>query len=123
MKQIARIALIGDYTPAVTAHQAIPPALDLAAHQLGLTVQYHWIDSERLSPASQLDAFDAVWCVPASPYRHDDNILQAIRFARETHIPFLGTCGVVSMRCSNTLAMYWAGMTPIMRKSPRKVVR
>jgi CTP synthase (UTP-ammonia lyase) len=93
MKQIVRIALIGDYTPTVTAHQAIPPALDLAARQLDLTIQYQWIDSELLSPASQLDAFDAVWCVPASPYRHDDNILQAIRFARETHIPFLGTCG------------------------------
>lgn len=92
MKQTVNIALIGDYTPTVTAHQAIRPALALAARQLNLTMHYQWIDSEQLS-TSQLHAFDAIWCIPASPYRHDDNILQAIRFARETPIPFLGTCG------------------------------
>ncbi|WP_428061855.1 hypothetical protein [Dickeya oryzae] len=40
MKQTVNIALIGDYTPNVTAHQAIPPALALAARQLNLTMHY-----------------------------------------------------------------------------------
>jgi len=31
--------------------------------------------------------------VPASPYRSMDGALRAIRFARETGRPFLGTCG------------------------------
>jgi CTP synthase (UTP-ammonia lyase) len=31
--------------------------------------------------------------VPASPYANTDGALDAIRFARETGRPFLGTCG------------------------------
>ena len=40
-----------------------------------------------------LREFDAVWCVPASPYADMDGALGAIRHARETGMPFLGTCG------------------------------
>lgn len=35
----------------------------------------------------------AVWTVPASPYANMDGVLDAIRWARETGRPFLGTCG------------------------------
>src|SRR5204862_344720 len=42
---------------------------------------------ERLSP------FDAIWCVPNSPYASMEGALCAIRFARESGRPFLGTCG------------------------------
>ncbi|WP_192458303.1 CTP synthase [Musicola keenii] len=92
MKQNARIVLIGDYNPAVIAHQAIPPAITLAARHLGISTESQWIHSEQLSPR-QLAEADAVWCVPASPYSNDENILQAIRYARESGTPFLGTCG------------------------------
>jgi CTP synthase (UTP-ammonia lyase) len=34
-----------------------------------------------------------VWCVPASPYENTAGAIAAIRFARETRRPFLGTCG------------------------------
>src|SRR5690606_14919504 len=36
--------------------------------------------------------FDALWCVPGSPYRSMDGALRAIRAARESGRPFLGTC-------------------------------
>lgn len=87
------IALIGDYDPQVTAHQAIPVALGMAAELLKLNVQFHWLDTDQINADTPLDDFDGFWCVPASPYRDIDGVLRAIRFAREQRRPFLGTCG------------------------------
>jgi CTP synthase (UTP-ammonia lyase) len=88
-----RIALIGDYDPQVTAHQAIPVALGMAAEQSGLDVQFQWLATDHIHAETPLETFDGFWCVPASPYRDLDGALRAIRFAREHQRPFLGTCG------------------------------
>ena len=40
-----------------------------------------------------LRGFHGIWCVPGSPYASMDGALNAIRFARENKVPFLGTCG------------------------------
>ncbi|EJM90222.1 MULTISPECIES: CTP synthase C-terminal region-related (seleno)protein [unclassified Pseudomonas] len=87
------IALIGDYDPQVTAHQAIPVALGMAAEHAGLDVQFQWLATDGINDDSSLQDFDGFWCVPASPYRNEDGALRAIRFAREQQRPFLGTCG------------------------------
>lgn len=88
-----RIALIGDYDPQITAHQAIPVALGMAAEQLNLDVQFEWMATDHLNTDAPLEVFDGVWCVPGSPYRDMHGALRAIRFAREQRRPFLGTCG------------------------------
>jgi CTP synthase (UTP-ammonia lyase) len=49
--------------------------------------------SSLVNPKVQLEEFDGIWCVPASPYANTDGALEAIRFARESGRPFLGTCG------------------------------
>ena len=89
------IVLVGDYNPEVTAHRAIPEALDLAAEATGLSVTPRWVDTASLSEgaAAALADADAVWCVPASPYASTEGALDAIRIAREEGLPFLGTCG------------------------------
>lgn len=89
-----RLALVGDYNAEIAAHRAIPLALESAAKATGCNVTWEWIGTETLTDAPrQLAAFAGVWCVPASPYRSMDGALAAIRFARETGRPFLGTCG------------------------------
>jgi CTP synthase (UTP-ammonia lyase) len=92
---IVTIGLIGDFNPAVTAHQAIPKAIQLAAESLGCAAETVWVGTKTISdePAALLDDFSALWCVPASPYENTEGALAAIRFARETGVPFLGTCG------------------------------
>ncbi|TWC44810.1 glutamine amidotransferase class I [Pseudomonas sp. SJZ080] len=90
---VIRIALIGDYDPQVTAHQAIPIALGRVAEHSGLNVQFEWLTTDRINDDMPLKDFDGFWCVPASPYRNEDGALRAIRFAREQQRPFLGTCG------------------------------
>ncbi len=109
LNRAVRIALVGDYSPAVTAHRAIPKALALSApHVVGVEaagsgaaaaedvrVEPVWLGTEQLAgrAAWELAAFDGIWCVPASPYASMEGALEAIRFARETGRPFLGTCG------------------------------
>jgi len=91
--RVIRIALIGDYDPQVTAHQAIPVALGMAAEHCDRDVKGQWLPTDSIETETSLDEFDGFWCVPASPYRSMDGALRAIRFAREQRRPFLGTCG------------------------------
>ena len=90
-----RIGLIGDYHPEITAHRAIVQSLELAQVEVGeWQFQIEWLPTdsfEQFSPA-QLSGFDALWCVPASPYVSMNGALKAIQFAREHEVPFLGTC-------------------------------
>lgn len=88
------LALIGDYNPEVAAHRAIPLALALAGKSSGTSLTWDWIGTDTITDAPrQLAAYRGVWCVPASPYKNMAGALAAIRFARETKLPFLGTCG------------------------------
>jgi CTP synthase (UTP-ammonia lyase) len=91
----SRIALVGDFNPAVNAHRAIPRAIQLAVAQTGQSVEAVWIGTTSLGPnlPAQLSSFAAIWCVPASPYVNAGGALATIRFARESGRPFLGTCG------------------------------
>ena len=93
VKDTLRIALVGDYNAGVTAHQAIPLAIDDAAAVLELVADYDWLSSTEITSAEDLVGYDAIWVVPASPYKSTEGALIAIRYARENSIPFLGTCG------------------------------
>ena len=95
MKNMPSVALIGDYNPTVIAHKAIPAALDRAAAEGGFSLNWTWVHTSGLGAdvVQDLGAFSAIWCVPASPYANTAGAVAAIRFARETRRPFLGTCG------------------------------
>lgn len=93
MTTTARIGLIGDYDPTVPAHAAIPLALRLAGDHAAVRVESGWIPTDAIVDPSLLSGFGGIWCVPASPYRSMAGALTAIRFARESRRPFLGTCG------------------------------
>lgn len=93
VKETLRIALVGDYNPEVIAHQAIPLAIDDAAAVQNLTADYDWLATSEINSAEDLVGYDAIWVVPASPYKNPEGAFIAIRYARENSIPFLGTCG------------------------------
>jgi len=95
MTRSIRIGLIGDYNPEVKAHIAIPRAVALTSHTKSFEAETSWLPTPLLESLSEeeLSTFDALWCVPASPYVSMDGALRAIRFARENGYPFLGTCG------------------------------
>ena len=91
-----RVGLIGDYNGDVPAHQAIPLALALAARLNGeQIIEPVWLSTSTLATdgVQRLAGFAGLWCVPASPYASMEGALTAIRYARQNHVPFLGTCG------------------------------
>jgi CTP synthase (UTP-ammonia lyase) len=92
--RVIRIALIGDYNEAVIAHRAIPLALTAAARNIGIEVHADWVHTSAIGdPKQLLETYAGVWCVPASPYVNANGALAAIRYARQSGRPFLGTCG------------------------------
>lgn len=86
---------MGDHDPVITAHQAIPLALERAAREAGTGVGWDWVGTATIGPdaGTQLAGYAGVWCAPGSPYASTAGALAAIRHARERSLPFLGTCG------------------------------
>src|SRR4051812_5859689 len=85
-----RIGVVADYSPAVTAHRAIPVALKLAAAEMGCAIDLQWLPTTDVSRKSDCHG---IWCAPGSPYASTEGALDAIGFARTNNVPFLGTCG------------------------------
>ncbi len=82
------IALVGDRQPAHPSHRE----LDAVRDRLGEDVTAEWVatDSDRVR---DLGEFDGIWLVPGSPYADDTAAYEAVRWARDHDVPFLGTCG------------------------------
>ena len=87
MHSAIRIALIGDFNQQQKAHEAIPKALALASAGAAEVV---WVPTDTIAEHS-LDSFDGLWCVPGMPYRSAAGAIEAIRHARVSGTPFLGT--------------------------------
>ena len=83
-----RIALVGDFNETNKAHQAVPQAL---AAVTGSSAEGVWVPTDTIATGNSLSEFDGIWCVPGMPYRSADGALRAIRYARESRTPFLGT--------------------------------
>lgn len=109
-----RIALIGDHNAAVIAHQAIPRALALACQSIQGVCEWEWVHTASLPSdvAPALARFDGLWCVPASPYANTAGALAAIRLARQTGRPFLGTCGGFQHALLEYAAAVWGVANP-----------
>ena len=52
------VALLGDYRPGVTAYQAIPRALDLAARDLGLPREHGALSAMGRDPGGEVSAVE-----------------------------------------------------------------
>lgn len=109
------LALVGDYSPDVVAHQAIPLALALA-HSAGTPAPgWTWVHTDTLTgdvPA-RLQAFDGIWVVPGSPYANTAGAISAIRLAREQGRPFLGTCGGFQHALLEYAGAVWGVPSPV----------
>jgi CTP synthase (UTP-ammonia lyase) len=91
----ARLAIVGDYDPAMFTHRAIDDALAHVRELREHALEWSWIGTSSVANGGeeQLAVLDAVWLAPGSPYESLDGALAAVRFARERSIPFLGVCG------------------------------
>ena len=85
MKQIV---LLGDRNVTYHTHRELDAALRL----LPAGVRACWVATDT-PDAARTSGADGLWVVPGSPYRDDAAVYAAIRDARTSGQPFLGTCG------------------------------
>jgi CTP synthase (UTP-ammonia lyase) len=83
------IGIIGDRNPANPTHIKTEAAFTA----LGAAFQWVATDSVRPDPAARLSGFGGLLIAPGAPYQDLEGALSAIRYARETGMPTLGTCG------------------------------
>jgi CTP synthase (UTP-ammonia lyase) len=67
---------------------AIPKSLAAASEG---HAKCEWVPTDSIGNGGSLAEFHGLWCVPGMPYRSADGVLRAIRHARVTGTPFLGT--------------------------------
>lgn len=94
MTRTLTIGIIGDLDPAFPPHAATDGAIDHAAARLGVQVEREWLPTAAVeADLAPVLAKDALWIAPGSPYRSMAGALRALRHARESGVPVLGTCG------------------------------
>ena len=88
MHSSIRVGLLGEFNEQQRAHQAIPKALTTASEG---GVETAWVSTDSVEKGESLAEYDGLWCVPGMPYRSADGAISAIRYARTSKVPFLGT--------------------------------
>jgi CTP synthase (UTP-ammonia lyase) len=94
MDRTVNIGIIGDYDEKKTSHPATNKAIRHAADFLSIKAVVSWLPTPSfLTGAGQakLEQYDGIWASPGSPYQSMDGAINAIRTARETGHPFIGT--------------------------------
>jgi CTP synthase len=89
------IALIGKYVELKDSYKSIAEAFIHAGAANEVGVDIRWIHSEDLTPKNaieKLQGVDGVLVAPGFGSRGMDGKLEAIRYARESKIPFFGIC-------------------------------
>lgn len=83
-----RIALVGDRgNHAEPAH----PKIESLLSALGASTQ--WLMTKEITSEADLAGFHGIWVVPGAPYMNEAGVQHAVNVARESGVPFLGTCG------------------------------
>jgi CTP synthase (UTP-ammonia lyase) len=82
------IFVLGDRNASSVTHRELDAAITLMPR--GVSAQWVGTDTPAAMRTSEADA---VWAVSGSPYRNDGAVYSAIKSARESGQPFLGTCG------------------------------
>lgn len=83
-----RIALVGDQNESYPSHRE----LNAVRGMLGDEIDTQWLPTDE-QQVRDLAAFGGIWLTPGSPYADDGAAYDAITWAREHDVPFLGTCG------------------------------
>jgi len=120
--QPIRIGLIGDFSERHRAHTAVPTALQAASK----AVETVWVATDSVGNSQSLADLHGLWCVPGLPYRSAEGAMAAIRHARITRTPFLGTSGgfqyAILEFARDVLGLSEAGHQEVNPKSPMPLI-
>ena len=100
-KHTLEIALVGKYTELPDAYKSISESFVHAGAVNDCKVKLRYVNSEKLTPANageQLGRMAGILVAPGFGNRGIEGKIEAVRFAREHRIPFLGIC--LGMQCA-----------------------
>ena len=95
------VGIVGKYVDLPDAYLSVAEALRHGAAAHGLKLDLRWIPSDELTGLlsdSYLEDLDGVVVPGGFGYRGVEGKIQAIRYARENHIPYLGLC--LGLQCA-----------------------
>jgi CTP synthase len=98
---MVRIGIVGKYVDLPDAYLSVVEALRHGAAAHGLLLDLKWIPSDELTGLladSYLEELDGIVVPGGFGYRGVEGKIQAIRYARENLIPFLGLC--LGLQCA-----------------------
>lgn len=95
LSQTVEIALVGKYVELHDAYLSVAEALTHGGIGNNVKVNIKWVDSESITPenaAAILSDMDGILVPGGFGQRGIEGKIEAIRYARENRIPFLGIC-------------------------------
>jgi len=99
--QTTTIAIVGKYVELKEAYKSLQEALAHGGLANHARVKIEWVDAEALSAATAANAFahcDAILVPGGFGERGVEGKIEAVRYAREHGVPFLGIC--LGMQCA-----------------------
>ena len=117
-KNEVHIGLVGKYVELKDAYKSIKEALEHGGAENETKVHIKWVHSEKLTAknvAKQLGGLSGILVAPGFGHRGIEGKIEAIKYARENRVPFLGIC--LGMQCAviefarNVLGMETANST------------
>ncbi|MEQ9220444.1 MAG: CTP synthase [Cyclobacteriaceae bacterium] len=123
------IGLVGKYVELKDAYKSIAESFTHAGAENECHVNIHWIHAEDLDSKNvhkMLSNLDGILVAPGFGERGIDGKLEAVRYARENMIPFLGIC--LGLQCAviefarNVLKLKGANSTEMDPKSKHPVI-
>ncbi|GAB4402626.1 MAG: CTP synthase [Microscillaceae bacterium] len=100
-RETVHVGLVGKYVELHDAYKSIAEAFIHAGAVHSCRVQVRWIQSEHLlveNVAEKLGGLQGILVAPGFGDRGIEGKIEAVRFARENQIPFLGIC--LGMQCA-----------------------
>jgi CTP synthase len=128
-KATIKIGLVGKYIELKDAYKSIAEAFIHAGAEVEINVDIIWIHSETIDSENVVDVLKdlkGLLVAPGFGERGIEGKIEAIKYARETGLPFLGIC--LGMQCAvieyarNVLHLEDAHTTEIDPKTPHPVI-
>ena len=128
-KQEIEIGLIGKYVELHDSYKSITEAFIHAGSTHETKINVRWIHSEELEVGSvekQLKGVDGILVAPGFGERGIEGKIDAVKYARENNIPFLGICLGMQMAviefARNVLGLKDANSTEMNEETPNPVI-
>ncbi len=106
-KDVVRIGIVGKYVEYEDSYKSLKEALVHGALAHNLKLEARWVEAEGLETTdandrsyfSQLEEYDGILVPGGFGKRGIEGMLNAIRYAREKHVPYFGICLGMQTAC------------------------